>query len=828
VRRTSFNDGWTVRPKPDRFAERFGESPEWTPVTLPHDAMIGTARSPDARAASAYFPDGTWQYERMLERADDGPDAVVLLEFEGVYRDAVVSVNGTVAAHRPYGYSNFCVPIDHLLTPGAANELRVEVRAGNDTRWYSGAGIYRNVWLLESGRVHLAPDGLQVRTPEIDDHRATLAVAAVVRNQSAAPCTATLRFEVQDADGAVVACTDTPVTTFPGDTITVRSRLSIASPRRWGPDDPYLYACRAVLRVDDEIVDDERTTFGVRSLSLDTERGLRINGESILLRGACVHHDNGVLGAATIARAEVRRVELLQAAGFNAIRSAHNPMSRAMLDACDRLGMLVMDETFDMWAQSKSEDDYALRFPDWWEADVEAMVRKDVNYPSVILYSIGNEIPDGSTPTGVHVGRALAEKVRSLDDSRFVTQAISGLVVGGSELFAEFREGATGENTGESTGANTGENRGTSTGVSTAITNLADAMSSVTTSPVVARMTQEAFSYLDVAGYNYMETRFELDRELFPHRAIAATESHPQVADACWAGVVDNPNVIGDFTWTGWDYLGEAGIGRVEYGTERPPLGMGAFLGDYPWLAAWCGDIDITGRRRPQSYYREIVFGRRTNPYIAVQRPQHHGLVLAHASAWSWSDVVASWTWAGHVGAPVVVEVYADADEVELVLDAQSLGRAPAGADHRFRAEFETTYRPGLLVAVARRGGEEIGRASLRSASGPVLLDARADRAEISADAADVAFVELTLLDESGSLYNSADRKITVDVAGPGVLQGLGSANPRSEESFTDAVCTTFDGRALAVIRPTGEGAITVTASAEGCEPQPVRIHARG
>jgi beta-galactosidase len=814
LRRAPFNDGWAVRPKPNRFAERFGEAPEWAPVTLPHDAMIGTSRSPGAPAANAYFPGGTWEYRRELEALDDrGP--LVVLEFEGVYRDAVVSVNGTVVAHRPYGYSNFLVPIDHLLERGVTNELRVEARAGDDTRWYSGAGIYRDVWLLESGRVHLAPGGLQVKTPEVDAHRAVVAVAAVVRNQSTSSCAAMLRVELLDAGGAVVASTDAPVTTFPGDTLTVQTKLSVAAPRRWSPADPHLYTCRAVLLDDGDELDEESTTLGIRSLSLDAERGLRIDGEPVLLRGACVHHDNGVLGSATIARAEERRVELLRAAGFNAIRSAHNPMSRAMLDACDRLGMLVMDETFDMWRQSKSEDDYAARFDDWWEADVEAMVRKDVNHPSVILYSIGNEVPDGSTPTGLHVGRALAEKVRSLDDTRFVTQAISGLLVGGAELFDEIREVATARGTNEDTGVNT------------AITNLADVMSRVQTSPVVAEKTHEAFSYLDVAGYNYMETRFEIDRDLFPHRAIAATESHPPIADACWAGVVDNPNVIGDFTWTGWDYLGEAGIGRIEYGSGRPPLGMAAFLGDYPWLTAWCGDVDITGLRRPQSYYREIVYGLRTEPYVAVQRPQHHGLVVAHASAWSWTDVVSSWSWPGHEGAPVVVEVYAAADEVELLLDGRSLGRQPAGAGHRFRAEFEVTYSPGVLEAVAWRGDEEAGRACLPSASGPVLLEACVDRAEIAAAAADLAFVELTLVDGSGTLYNTADRKVTVEVAGPGVLQGLGSADPRTEESFTDAACTTFDGRALAVIRPTGEGSITVTASAEGCEARRVRIDAR-
>jgi len=269
------------------------------------------------------------------------------------------------------------------------------------------------------------------------------------------------------------------------------------------------------------------------------------------------------------------------------------------------------------------------------------------------------------------------------------------------------------------------------------------------------------------------------------------------------------------------------GVGRVEYGDGPSPLGMTAFVADYPWLTAWCADIDITGHRLPQSYYREIVFARRTDPYLAVRRPEHYGRTVVHASPWAWTDVVSSWSWDGHEGAPVVVEVYADADEVELLLNARSLGRQPAGADHRFRAGFEARYEPGLLEAVAWRGGTETGRTQLRSATGPVLLDARADRSEIRADPSDLAFVELALVDEAGSLYTCADRRVTVDLDGPGVLQGLGSANPCTEEGFTDVACTTFDGRALAVVRPTGTGTIALVATADGCEPVRVRIEAR-
>lgn len=814
MRRTCFNDGWTFRPQAvDRFAELMDPGAGLTPVTLPHDAVIGTERSPDAGPATGYFPGGAWEYRRTLVRgADDA--ATTILAFDAVYRDAVVMVNGSVAGHQTSGYTGFLVPLDHLLHEGD-NEIKVECKAHRDSRWYSGGGIHREVWLLEAGPVHLVPESLVVATPEVDDDVAVVTVTTVVANRGVTTAAASVQVELLDAAGTVVAEASAPVTVFPGDEVSARHRLHVVDPSRWGPEDPNLYSCRVTLGVEGEVVDDDRTTFGIRTLALDARHGLRINGEPVLLRGACVHHDNGPIGAATIGRAEERRVELLKAAGFNAIRSAHNPLSPAMLDACDRLGMLVMDETFDIWAQTKTADDYALRFEDCWEADVEAMVRKDVNHPSVVLYSIGNEIPDGSTATGLQRSRALAEKVRSLDPTRYVTQAVTGMLVAGSAIIQEIGAIAAAHNVDEETGVNT------------AALNLGELMDEAMRAPVVGEKTEEAFAHLDAAGYNYMYTRFEADGASHPNRVIVATETHPTTVDRGWAGVTDHPQVIGDFTWTGWDYLGEAGIGRTAYGEGVGGLGMSAFHGDFPWAIAGCGDLDITGHRRPQSYYREIVFGLRTDPYVAVLRPEHHGQPVAHAGPWSWPDVVAGWSWAGHEGRPVTVEVYAAADEVELLVNGRSLGRLAAGPDRRFKALFEAEYEPGELVAVAWQGDEEVGRHVLRSATGAVRLAVQADRPEIGADPSALAFVALTLVDEAGTVVTTADRLVTVEVDGPGVLQGLGSGRPDPEEPYTGTACTTFDGRALAVIRPTGAGTITVRVSAPDTEPQELGIAVR-
>jgi len=433
------------------------------------------------------------------------------------------------------------------------------------------------------------------------------------------------------------------------------------------------------------------------------------------------------------------------------------------------------------------------------------MVAKDVNHPSVILYSIGNEIPETGSPAGAAWGRRLAEKVRALDGTRYVTNAVNGLVAVLSEVSA-MRSRA-----------------GEGAGVNTVMADPGDMMNAVSSSDLVTKRTAESFSVLDVAGLNYAEARYGLDRDLFPNRIIVGSETFPTRIDGNWRLVKQYPNVIGDFTWTGWDYLGEAGIGRPQYATEdgeRPSL-----TGPYPYLLAGCGDIDITGHRRPASYYRQIVFGLRAEPYLAVRRPEHHGQTFT-GSPWAWSDSIASWTWPGSEGAPVTVEVYSDADEVELLVNGRSLGRKPAGDSHRFRAEFEAVYQPGELLAIAYSNGTETGRHALRSASGPLLLRAEADRQVIAADGADLAYVTLTLTDPAGTLCTGSDRTVRAEVTGQGVLLGFGSAIPSTEERFDATERRTYDGRAIAVLRPTGAGKIRLVASAPDCESAEIVITA--
>ena len=797
--RQSFNGGWVAGRKAGPFDNVAGALPPATPVTLPYDVVRDLPRSPDSPQGShnGYFPGGHFEYAKTFHVPEDYRDKVVTIEFEGVYRDAMVFINGEFAAQRPNGYTGFAVTADPYLSYGQPNSITVEARSHRDTRWYTGAGIYRNVHLLVSDAVHVALDGVRVTTPDIDPERAIVAVATTVRNETRHTRTVRVDTRVLDPHGTVVASGSAPVTLLPNTVAVSRVRLAVAAPALWSPDTPALYAVHTAVVDGDEVLDRERSRFGIRRLQLDPNHGLRINGRPVDLRGACIHHDSGPLGAATITRAEYRRVEILKAAGFNAIRSAHNPISRATLDACDRIGMLVMDELTDVWTEAKAPFDYTLAFPEWWERDVEAMVAKDFNHPSVIMYSIGNEIFETGTPIGSTWGRRLAEKLRSLDDTRFVTNGINGTLA----VMDRTPEVSAGEHL----------------DVNTMIAAMGATFGRISASDLVTEATEESAGVLDVVGFNYGDSRYEPDAVRFPNRVIVGSETFAGHIAELWRLVRANPNVIGDFTWTGWDYLGEAGIGRVDYTDDEDYVATGVEA-RYPWLIAWCGDIDITGHRRPVSYYREIVYGLREAPYIAVHRPRFHGRPTAR-TPWSWTDSVSSWSWDVPPGAPATVDVYSDADEVELILNGRSVERVRTGSELACLARFETTYEPGELVAVAYVAGRERARTALRTAADPVRLVATVDRDTIDADDNDLAYLTVTLQDGDGTVATHRDRPVTVDVSGPAVLAGLGSARPHTTEPFGGSRCTTFDGRALAIVRPTGPGDITVRVTADGCEP---------
>lgn len=779
-----WNQGWRWKKNGD--SHEFSLS--WQEAALPHDAVIGEMRVSGQfnGTKKAFFPNGSWEYVKTFDAPSDWKDKCVFLRFEGVQNHALVYLNGSYIGGHANGYTEFTVSLAKHLRLGEKNTLKVICRTGDDSRWYTGGGIYRDVQLLVAHPFHIEDNGLRIRTLAADGTSARIMVNVRLSENSPAQ----LRFTLFREGRTVLESTQQ--INAEGNYL-----LEVPSPALWSAETPALYTCRAELMEDGEPRDAAETRFGIRTLSVSAAEGLRINGEQVRLRGACIHHDSGVLGARTFREAEFRRVRLLKEAGFNAVRSAHHPAGRHLLDACDELGMYVMDELFDQWQQPKSPDDYANDFDANWQKDVEAMTAKDFDHPSVILYSIGNEISDLASPAGVELANAIAREVKRQDPTRFTTVAINGLLL----LMQKMEEAAL-------AGAGRTERR---QDINEAMSSLDDVMVRINNTSAMDTVIKGGCDAVDIAGYNYMHNRYEPDLEKYSERVIVGSETYAKYIAAMWAHIETHNNVIGDFTWTGWDYLGETGIGNTSY---RPRDYHEGFYGRYPCITANCADLDITGFRLPQSYYREIVFGLRKQPYIAVHDPHHAG-EKEYLSTWGWGNVLASWSFAGFEGTPLTVDVYGRG-EVGLYLNGRPIGRADCGAD--CRASFTVPYENGVLEAVTRENGREY-RYALRTADGKQRLSLCAEE---GAAEGGLVFLHIAVTDGEGIVHPFSDCLVTLDVEG-GTLLGFGSGAPETTESFTDNTHTTYRGRALAVIRAE-EREICVRASADGLEEQVLHI----
>ena len=804
-----WNEDWLFWEDRNAFA-LIWDVPEYAQrLSLPHDAMIHSPARPDSPAGGdgAFRDGGSYVYVKELFAPEEWREQTAVLRFDGVQRSAMVYINGQRAASVPGGYTTFCVPLNDFLRYGQENQIRVAARTGDmpNSRWYSGGGVYRDVTLLTGGLVHVPDSGVRVTTRELDGGMALLAVETDVCNRAPVPQMVRVRTELFAPDGSAAGCETAELTVIGGGRETVRQCLAVEDPRPWSAERPSLYTCKTTLLTDgDGQADTAETSFGIRTVTVDAKRGLRINGESVKLRGACVHHDSGLLGAATFAEAEHRRIRLLKEAGFNAIRSAHQPLAPAALRACDALGMYVMEEAFDQWTRSKKDYDHSQFFDREWQDDVAAMVRKDFNHPSVILYSLGNEIPEIATPHGAALGRRMYGAVRALDPTRPVLACVNGVFAAGDHL---------GEIVADVRAEDSAQARCDLSNVNTFMAATADYSDEIARHPAISRVLELAAVNMDVIGYNYMTGRYERDGAAYPNRVIVGSETYPPEIARNWEVISRCPHVIGDFTWTGWDYLGEAGVGVCAY-----RAGEGSFGAQYPCQLAYCGDIDITGYRRPASYYREIVFGLRRTPYITVQDPAHYGQPVL-LTPWVLSDNRASWTWPGFEGRPAVVEVYSPGDEVELLLNGVSQGRRQAGAAAGFRTLFETVYAPGTLEAVAYEGGKELGRWVLSSTGAPVCLAGWAEPDE-GLPERELIYVDLALKDKNGCFTPAWDVDLTARAEGDAALAGFGSADPKPLTGYTDGVSRTFQGRAQAILRteaPAGCAALTVTA--KGLEP---------
>ncbi|MCM1134919.1 MAG: DUF4982 domain-containing protein [Clostridium sp.] len=788
MKKTNFNEGWKYWLDNDSFALVWDVPEKAREITLPHDAMLESKAHAASRNGgnTGYRDGGVYQYVKEFCPDAEDTGKTFILKFEGIYMNAMVYVNGDLAGKCPYGYTGFYVPLNNFLRFGEKNEIRVIVRNSGMTnsRWYSGGGIYRDVYLLTAEQAYLEPEGTKVVTEVLEEERAVLRISSKVKNRASHCRNLTLQWEIWDENGTsnknIIGREKAPFVILEGESCEISARIVVRNPQPWSAETPQLYRIHTSLWEEGEKIEEEEVSFGIRTLQLDAEKGLRVNGKEVKLRGACIHHDSGILGAATFYDAEYRRVKLLKEAGFNAIRMSHHPAAPALLRACDELGMYVMDETFDMWNRCKSDNDYGLFFSEWWEKDTEAMVQKDFNHPSVILYSVGNEIPEIGSRHGSKWCRRIAQKIKSLDNTRFTLASINGVFAAG-EAVPQIMGDIAAEL--ESEGAPEGN-------VNDFMTIMDTHMDKIVTHPAISKRLELACAGTDIAGYNYMTARYEPDGKNYPNRVIVGSETYPPEIARNWVLVEKLPYLIGDFTWTGWDYIGEAGVGIPGY-----VRGEGGFGAVFPSQLAYCGDIDITGFRRPASYFREIVFGLRKEPYLAVQRPEKYGQKLIK-TPWVISDALNSWTYPGQEQKPVVVEVYSAGDETELLLNGKSLGRKQAGKEAGYRVLFETVYAPGVLEAVSYENGKELGRTKLCTGAENVTPQLYVEEMA----AGELSYVHVKVADTQGiSVYG---KEYHVKAEAKDVMQlWIGSGNPKPEYNYFDGETDTWNGNALIVVR---------------------------
>ena len=782
----------------------------WRAVLLPHDWSIeDRPLTPDSTGAAAVWNDsnsparvGPFDRDRSEGKGSTGwvvggtawyrttlpaaftPGRHLELRFDGVYMNADVWINGHLLGNHPYGYTGFAYDITPHLRPAGPNVVAVRVRnEGQNSRWYSGSGITRHVWLTTTGEVRVPLWGVCITTPEVQPDSATVKIATRLENRGQSARNVNVRVRLFDSSRVPAGSHDLPQSVPTAGETTAEQVISVPRPKLWSSASPHLYTAEIELSIDGQPADRVTTTFGIRKIEVDAARGLRINGEAVKLKGACLHHDNGILGTASIDRAEERRVELMKANGYNAIRTSHNPPAPAFLDACDRLGILVIDEAFDMWAVAKNPQDYHLYFKDWWQRDLDAMVLRDRNHPSVIFWSIGNEIPERADPSGIAIAKQLADRVRQLDPTRRITAAVP--------FFFE---------------------------------------------PNVKRPwtdTDAAFQFLDVCGYNYQWQQYEPDHARHPQRVMMGTESFALHASENWQLIEKHPYVLGDFVWTGMDYIGESSLGNsrlVAPDAKSPappdagiPAGTAMVMAGYPWFNAYCGDIDLIGQKKPQSYYRDVVWGR-SKLEMAVQRPLPADRI-EQMSFWGWSDELRSWTWPGAVGKLLAVRVYTTGDQVRLLLNGKELGLQSISAQSKYKAEFSVPYAPGELKAIALKDGAPIAELIFKTTGKPAQLRLRPDRPRLHRDRNDLAFITVDVLDAAGNLVPDAVVPIRFTLSGPCTLAAVGNANPKEVASFRQPRRNTYHGQCLAVLRPTGApGLLTLQVESDGLKPASLSI----
>ena len=791
-------------------------------VNLPHDYMIESDVSPEAvsGAASGYFHAGVGHYVKEIDIPADWVNDQIFLRLDGAMMNATVEVNGNLSCLQHYGYAPFETDITRLVYPGQMNRVVITLNPSMqpNSRWFSGAGLFRGVELTHTPKLHVAFGGLFGYTKKIEykadgaPETAYLQVSAEIKNELAESRLAEVSFALIDDETGETVKTSKALTQVQAMNVgSAYMTLTVDDPKLWDAENPNLYRLQATVKdvgtfkthmIPDEhpTEDTESVLFGIRTIEADVKHGLRINGREVKFKGGCLHHDNGPIGAVTVYDAEARKVKKLKEVGFNAIRTTHNPPSAALIEVCDRLGMYIFDEAFDAWGMGKQPGDYNQYFETDWEKDLTSFVKRDRCHPCVTLWSTGNEITErGGLNDGYVWAERLADTVRRLDPSRPVSNGICSFWNGlddiiMAEQMKKRMEGLSG--------------------------GLQNADIGGKKDLLWEQYTEGFANGLDVVGYNYLEGKYEQDHQMFPERVILGSENYPKEIGIHWPMIEKTPWVIGDFTWTAWDYIGEAGIGKATfYEPGDPRIGnpWGA-PSPFPWRTANDADFDVTGQIRPQGVYRHIVWGSKETGLFSYD-PAVIGKVET-LSSWGFPGVWKRWNWQGWEGKPVDVAVFSSAEEVELLVNGISVGRKKAGEalvqDMPLTFLFRAEYQPGTVEAVSYTDGKEVSRTVLKTVGKSVSIRLAAETEAMKANGESLCYVNAELIDENGNVVPNADRLLKAEVTGAVQLLGFGSGNPITDENYSKGQFTSYQGKALAVLRAGYEaGKAKLTVSAE-------------
>ena len=736
---------------------------KWRSLDLPHDWSIEGKIDPKnpTGGSGGYLPAGVGWYRKTFKAPNEWKRKKVCIYFEGVYMNSEVFINGRSLGVYPYGYSSFSYDLSPYLDFNRENVIAVRVDNSQqlNSRWYSGSGIYRHVWMMVTDAVHIAHWGVSVTTPYVSSEKATVQINTIIKNETNRAQSVILSAWLSDPNFKNAGNNQIEVELAPNSEKKIAQNIKVSSPLLWTPETPNLYSAQIDLSHHENIFDQTKTSFGIRSIKFTTENGFQLNGKTVKLNGGCMHHDNGCLGAAAFDRAEERKVELLKQAGFNAVRTSHNPPSEAFLNACDRLGLLVVDEAFDCWRSGKNKYDYALYFDSCWKRDLDAMVLRDRNHPSIIMWSIGNEIVERGSPEAVKTAKMLADAIKKIDTTRPVTSAI----------------------------------------VQT------DKEWSTLDSLMAAH---------DVGGYNYHLGSALSDHQRVPSRIIFQTESYPKDAFVNWKLVQNYNYVIGDFVWTAVDYLGESGIGRWYYSGEVPGEHWEHDL--FPWHGAYCGDIDIIGWRKPISHYRSMLYNNTEKLYMAVREPNPEPLEIKN-TWWSVWPTWESWTWPEWGGKDLQVEIYSKYPTVRLYLNNKLIGEKPTGDEQEYKAKFTVAYAPGVLKAVAVDNDKEVESTILQTSGDAAKIRLTADRKEIEANGQDLSYVTIEITDTDGTFQPNAANRLNFKLEGAGTIAGVANADMKDTDPYVGNTRKAWHGHALVVIRSTHSvGDIKLSVSSPG------------